>query len=243
MAMNTFIGVWIQQALVITLLLILTGCYVEQSPTAMDSPPFSCTKFTESHWQEFGFGTDSPTDVISSVVNLWDIDSDRVRVVELSSEDLRVKWGDIQGELGIDYSALFREERQLIKVDVRWHPNPTLAQVIDCLGFPEYYAAFYQQEIETASLNLAFWYVEKGFVVRHVSFHRQERPPEIRLTQRMTDLFVVAPGTSEQMVPNVYTYGDEPAVQAWGLCVIRPWSGSIETIEVESFLENPRCKP
>ena len=104
---------------------------------------FHAQSSLKSHWQEFGFGTDSPTDVISSVVNLWDIDSDRVRVVELSSEDLRVKWGDIQGELGIDYSALFREERQLIKVDVRWHPSPTLAQVIDCLGFPEYYAAFY----------------------------------------------------------------------------------------------------
>ena len=134
--MNTFIRVWIQQTFVIALLLIFTGCYVGQSPPAMDPPSFSCTKFAESHWQEFEFGADSPTDVISSVVNLWDIDSDQVRVVELKSEDLRVKWGDIQGDLGTDYSALFREERQLIKVDVRWHPSPTLAQVIDCLGFP-----------------------------------------------------------------------------------------------------------
>lgn len=240
--MNTFIRMWIQQTFVCTLLFVLAGCYVGQSPPAIDPPSFSCTRFAESRWQEFGFGTDSPTDVISSVINLWDIDSDQVRAIELSSEDLRVKWGDIQGELGTDYSALFREERQLIKVDVWWHPSPTLAQIIDCLGFPAYYAAFYQQEIETASLNLALWYVEKGFVVRHVSFHRQERPPEIRLTQRMTDLYVVAPGTSEQMVSNVYTYGDEPAVQAWGLCVLRPWPGSIEAIEVESFIENPRCK-
>ena len=249
--MNACISSRGRHALVIALALFfsLTACYVPESPIVEGTPPpFSCARLTESHWAEFRFGVDSPDDVSATVSRLWHIDKDQIHFQPLVKEKLLVTWpGDTNVILNARYSALFREERQLTKVDVRWDRSrlpPTLAQVIDCLGFPQYYEAVYTPGAGEApyQLRLALWYTKKGLVVIHESFHHIDQLPAIHLKQQMNSFTVVAPGDLEQMVPNAYTIGDDPDVQAYGLCVLKPWPGSIEATEVESLRgRNPRC--
>ena len=233
-----------RQALIIPFLFILTGCY--RTPVVFGTPPpFSCDRIAESRWAEFRFGVDSPDDLVSAIVRLWDIDRGKVNVFPQPGESLRARWADnINSGSGAAYSALFREERRLVKVDVRWqYPQPTLSQVIDCLGFPQYYEAIFQSGLHSPHLVLGLWYTEKGLVVNHNSSDYLEPPPAIHPRLRMESFIVVAPGSPEQMVPNAYTKGYDPAIQAYGLCLLRPWPGSIEALELESFIgKKRRCR-
>lgn len=232
---------WSRNIVIVVLLSMLTGCSINPPATFMGTPvPFSCAKFTERRWQEFRFGVASLDDTIATVISLWDIDNDQLTHYGGLGYGLdRASWGDVKQ--GVFYSTLFRE-KQLQKFDVKFEPPPTLTQVLDCLGPPEYYAAYEEATVETYSFILMLWYLEKGFVVQHSSYYTLVRPTVDLSAQLMQNFFVVAPGTLEQMVLNVYTLGHDPDVQAWGLCVLRPWPGSIESIEIESFnVENPRC--
>ena len=54
--------------------------------------------------------------------------------------------------------------------------------------------------------------------------------------------FFVAPGEHEKMVVKAYMLGDDLDILAYESCILRPWPGSIEALEVESFLdEYPLC--
>lgn len=251
--MNTYISSSGRQALVaaFALLFIFAGCFFPLSPIVEGPPPpFSCARFTESHWEEFKFGVASPDEVAATVTRLWNIDREQVSVppTDLSKVNLNVMWtSGVKARLGQTYRALFRRDRLLTQVEVWWGRSrlpPTLAQVIDCLGFPQYFESVYTYGAGEAPfrLTLGLWYTEKGLVVNHTSFHNRVQLPTIHPKQKMDSFFVVAPGPPEQMVRDVYTLGDQPSVHAYGLCVLRPWPGSIEAIEVEALpKEDPRC--
>lgn len=153
-------------------------------------------------------------------------------------------WSEYPGLFsGTGYAAWFREDRRLYRITVRWDkPKPSLTQVIDCLGHPEYYQAYYRQDIEARSLNLSLWYVEKGIVVHRTSFHFRESTPAIYPRQIMEMFAVVAPGELEGIARNISAANDDPSWQAHTLCLLRPWPGSIDEIETERFIENHRCK-
>lgn len=237
------------------LLFICVGCFAPQPVVIPGTPPpFSCARFTEPHWEELIFGVDSPDDVAATVARLWNIDKEQVRVppTEMAEANLTVKWaGDVNARMGETYSALFRRDRQLTHVEVRWGVSrtpPTLAQVVDCLGFPQYYESVYTAGAGEAAFRqtLGLWYTEKGLVVNHTSFHNRVQVPAVHPNQMMDSFIAVAPGPPEQMVRDVYSLGDRPSVYTYGLCVLRPWPGSIGTIEVEVLLkslleEDPRC--
>ena len=243
--MQSFKTGWRQPPLVIALLAFVSGCYGPPSDTPATipgtPPPFSCTNFFESRWREFRFGIDSPDDIAPTVGRLWDIDKDQLTPIARKDGLSQVGWSDDNQEML--YSALFRK-KQLQKLEVTFDPPPTFAQVLGCLGPPEYYAAYEETDIEYFGFYLQLWYLEKGLVLQHFFFFSHVRPTADLPAQRMEYLVVVAPGTREQMVPNVYTMGFLPSVQAWGLCILRPWPGSIEAIEIESFLDEDarRCK-
>lgn len=233
-----------RHVLVVLLFPILTGCYPSAPVTAIGTPPpFSCGNFTVPYWQEFRFGVDSPDEVIETAIRLWGINREQFTLSESSRDDvLHVRWEDSEGKRV--YSAGFREgEFHKVSVNFKSGRKPTLSQVIDCLGFPEYFAAYEARGVEKDSFVLALSYPEKGFEIYHVSFGALPKSTTDLPARLIDNLSVVAPGPPEQMVRDVYSYGHLPSVHAWGLCVLRPWPGSIGAIEIESFLgADPRCK-
>ena len=238
--MKSFTSLWSRYALGITLLFILTGCYAgAMPPTVAGTPrPFSCASFTESFWEEFRFGVDSPDDIVATVTRLWNIGNDQIRIEPVPVRVVRIEWrADFNDGSDAIYIASFHEERKLMNIRVRWgNRQPTLAQAIDCLGPPQHHVAAFVPD-NLPRLDLDLWYVEKGLVVSSYSFRRRTQLPAIQPEYRMNYFTVVAPGNLEQMVSNKHI----PSAHAYILCRLRPWPGSIEAIEVESFLENPRC--
>lgn len=227
----------------ITFLFVLTGCY--EIPPGQPQP-FSCDRFGEAYWEAFRLGADSPDDVVATVVRLWSMDKENIQIED--GHDLWIDWSDsIETGLGAQYSALFREERRLTRIAMYWNqedPLPSIVQVLDCLGPPQYFEAFYQMEPEATAIVVGLWYVEKGIVVEGYSAHRLALPSAIQPEFRMTSSIVVAPGSPEQMIPNVYTDGDDTKIQAYGLCRLRMWpSGAIEAIEIEEWSAPCNWKP
>ena len=244
--MRTLADRWQCLALGIFSILTLAGCVVPLPPSRPTSdPPLSCDSFAEPYWREFTFGVDSAEDmddIVAKTVRLWDLDSARVQIEPMSEKGVVIQW-QVEFHDGADprYSAYFQDDSKLSSVFFMWwHRKPTLALVIDCLGFPEYYVAYYRQDIEARSMTIELLYTGKGFVVRGHSLHGEILPPVIRPEYRMDNFVATKPGDLEQMVSTLYD--PTPAALDEILCPLRPWPGSIEAIEVESYLENPRCE-
>ena len=112
----------------ITFLFVLTGCY-EIPPE--QPQPFSCARLGEAYWEAFRLGVDSPDDVIATVVRVWSMEKENIQIED--GHDLWIDWSDsIETGLGAQYSALFREERRLIRIAMHWNQEdslPSIAQV------------------------------------------------------------------------------------------------------------------
>ncbi len=239
--MRTFTRWWYRCAPGLFAILLLAGCFQPQQDLA-HYPPFTCDSLTEPYWQEFNFGVESDDmweDIVARIIELWDLDNSHLKI-EKSDRGADAWWQVIFPD-GADprYRALYDKELRLTTIFFKWwNRKPTFTQIIDCLGLPEFYAAYYEWGVEAYGLNLDLWYVNKGFVVHGYSFHHEEQPPSIGPEYRMQHFNATLPGDLERMI----SYLHISVAHSYVLCTIKPWPGSLEAIEVESFLdEDARC--
>ncbi len=244
--MKTLTGLWLRYALGICSILTLSGCVSQPPlPRLTPYPPFTCASLTESYWQEFTFGVNADEtvdDIVAKIVKLWELDSAQVQIEPMSERGVVIQW-QVEFHDGADprYSAHFHEELKLTSVFFRWWNRiPTLAQVIECLGLPEHYAAYYDRSTGGRALYVDLWYVNKGFFLQGYSTHSQDQPPVIRPDYRIQNFRATLPGDLKQML--FIMYDPKPEVFAGFLCLIKPWPGSIEAMVVDSLLgPDPRC--
>lgn len=230
------------------LLLVLVGALLTAcvSPVRPSSPdfgplePFPCERFGESRWQEFQFGVGLPDDVIATVTELWGFDRDQLRINLRSDLDppyIGIGWSDsVETGLGAAYSTNFRDgHRYLRRIVLEWNlPEPALTQIIDCLGPPEYYSAAYVSGTESTGVGLDLWYVEKGFVARGLvdAYFPWQTLPEVITPDFRMDLFLVLPPGLEKMA---YSLRNSVEGANREMCVLKPWPGSIEAIEIDEI--------
>ena len=240
---------------------ILIGCTDLPDPPRDGTPaptpyPFSCDMFMEGRWLQLRFGADAPDDFVETVEKVWGAEVgtiEFVRAVTAGKEAIRGMWTADSSVLpGQSYRVRFDREEKLSYVGVYWDredvSQPTLVQVLDCLGVPDYYVAALVEDRKDW-LNFSLWYVEKGFVIpgssfRQVSFGPRGWPSIESNTlmgsyahRHQGDLNVVAAGNLKRMVSDVYGTG----LLAWELCLIRPWPGTIDALEILPFEEYLRC--
>ena len=136
---------------------------------------------------------------------------------------------------GVRYSAEFHEEGPLNETDFEAGFFPTLGQVIDCFGAPDFYSAYWLQDIEDAMLMLALWYVDQGLVFSHRSWgqhHRRPLPPPFPQALSMHFATMLPPGDVAKMV-NVHYEIASPGNKEYVLCILKPWPGAIGAMEDE----------
>ena len=243
--------VWVRQALYLILLVIVVGCNWQPRrplPPPQSRPPtlptFSCASFTESYWQEFRFGSDSPDDVVETVVRLWGIERDQVEFdLTIDKEIYHAYWGgDTAIGKGGWYGARFDDGQQLRKISVEWgFPKPTLSQIVECPGVPDSYTAFYNLQGEVDFLSLALFYPESGIAVRHFAPSWTTESPKIHPDMRMERFVVVPAGTAAQVITEMYRIGNEVPIHIRSVCLLKPWPGSIEALEIASDEEKDHC--
>lgn len=215
--------------------------------------PFECDVYTVDHWPKLRFEEDTPEDYEDVVDRVWGVKAWTIPIRIEEGEDLWGRWHAASPSvLGLNYRVLFDRGEKLQQVAGYWDwqkiSRPTLEQAIGCLGFPDYYiAALVEDRYDW--LEFSLWYVEKGLVV-HGSSRRQVISgqsdwPTIKRGTLMGSysrtqegsFMVVAPGNLERMAAAVYG----PYLKTWKLCLIRPWPGSIEEVEILSFDEYVDC--
>lgn len=133
------------------------------------------------------------------------------------------------------FSARF-EDGVLMRVITDWSAGPTVQQVLDCLGTPEYYEAVIRPDIKPR-FDLVLWYPGQGLVGDSSSFGRDSvAPPDVTWRRRMGGFIVTKPGTLEDVVSTVYNYRSIKEVPDELLSTIKPWPGSLDQIVVDNLL-------
>lgn len=224
----------------VALLALLTSC----TPFPPVPNDFSCTTFTESYWEEFRFDVDTGSDVVSKAVDLWGIERDQVQMNLVDNGEVSaVRWRSdaVLGE-GSHYYVPFYEVQQLKKIYAEWGDlKPTLSQVIDCLGDPSHYIAFFDFGPGGDIRSLTLLYTDVGIVVRHYAPIWRFQFPGIHPNIRMDEFVVVPPAPAERMATRLYSYGYETRHHARAVCLLEPWPGSIEAMEMASKDEQIQC--
>lgn len=208
------------------------------------APPelLPCSLFDTSLWKEFSFGDDSPSDVISTVERLWDKEAGQVSTMS-NYRDLFILWSDSVDGVHASYEAFFWREQEFMHVELQLYPAPTLSQVLDCLGAPEYHEATLAAGIEYSYHVVSLWYTEKGLIAGDVAFPPVLYRTVIDAEYRIGFFVFVAPGELEELISNAYFSGMTEWVYEYGTCIIRPWPGSIEAIEVYYDPIDLQCEP
>lgn len=227
-------------------LLTLAGCPgsgiggVQESFTLSGRPaPLSCDIFSEFPWQEFGFGADTPADVAATAVNSWGVEEDQFRFTNLYGGDLWLEWSGGHGRRDLTYNALFGVDRQLKAVEVLWTPPASVGQVIDCLGAPRSYSAYYGPSHHEAILYVDLWYPDRGLSFHQAFYTRVTPQYPVEPAFRLDGFRVAAAARPEQAFPSIHAAGQDPAGTAYDLCQIRLWPGSLEAVEAD--VEELRC--
>ena len=233
----------LQSALLLVWAVILSGCTFS-APPPLPTHPFSCASFTDSRWSEFTYGMDGPADVISTVARLWEIEREQIQVnLTLRGDEVwNLQWSSI-GTIGLfgEYRAWFQDNQKLAKISVKWgNPRPTLSQILDCLGNPDSYYAFYTR-FEVTHLNLVLIYADRGIVIRHSSIVRSSEPARLYPAMRMDRFIVVPPGAAERVITDMYSYGFEVRFHVNAVCLLEPWPSSIDELEISSDEERIQC--
>ncbi len=206
--------------------------FPEPHRTVVSSDPSSCVKLSVSRWQEFKFGVDSSGDIFAHVVKLWGDDRGQIDVAGLANrESPFMRWSDREGE--IRYTAALADGK-LRKIEALFEPAFGLGLVIDCLGPPEYFSAYYSWGPGSGGVILELWYEQRGFVVQGsagVYYAWHKLPDTITPDYRM-DRLLILPPELEEMAYSL-SRSAEGAIRT--ICILRPWPGSIEAIEVEKL--------
>ena len=207
------------------------------SEEAYEAPgPSACARLSLSRWQEFRFGEDFVHDVVATVIRLWDIDRDKIEGGgRRTGGFFPVTWWD--NEEMVHHMAIFSPSGRLEEVGVGMVPGLTLAQIIDCLGPPDYFSAYRGPYFATTELEL--YYIDEGFSVNGFFNHRYPgREPLERISPEFgMNEFTVYPQTLEDIADSYREVDDDGNLE---LCILRMWPGSIEAIEIDGDIWSER---
>ena len=223
--------------------------------------PFPCAHFADGHWQAFNFSVDTQEDVIAAVGGIWGIEQEGFQQPTSDRNDPlpRLSWEVV--DAGVRYFAVFYEDGRLKEIDFLiapyWHEDsargaplihtaeefaanpgsfPTLGQIVNCFGAPDYYSAYWLQDVEASMLHLALWYVNEGLFFAHKSWskhHKYPGPPPYPPELSMHFATMLPAGDAGRMVDVRYGEENLGRRKAYVRCILRPWPGSIEAMGIE----------
>lgn len=213
--------------LCLSLIVWLLGCTVRVPGRRM-----ACNQILDDAAHSIPFEALTPERMQQWLQDTYHHEASDIAVLEFANEQMTkgVAWN----WNGKGYGAAFRNE-DLRNIVVRWRgTRPTITEVLDCFGEPDFYRAGYSPAGEPGNkLELELWYPEKGLMVGHFRYSHSEQPPAIASRSTMTDLTIVRPGSIEAVVADAYL-GRAVEVREKALQALKPWPGTWEDIVVET---------
>lgn len=180
-----------------------------------------------------------PESIVQWVLDNYQVDPDEVRRYEYVDSEMTksVSW-EVDGT---GHSAAFHGAR-LRSISVNWKSSrPTANEVIDCIGAPDFYGAYWGPAIEGGDyFELELWYPDEGLLVRSFRtdplFHllpslSREQVPEVDGNEVMTELVVVPSGTLTEVLSSTY-FPRSARVKKVSLEIVKPWPYEWGDIEI-----------
>lgn len=220
MPRSFFKYIWCSLGLLITSGLVLS-CVPEQSVV-------SCAEIQQDALRSLAYGNATKPQALT-----WIMDNYQLENATITEEDGRLRW--LYGNSG--YVATF-EHGTLKRVGIDWRKGyePTVQEVLTCLGPPDYYTAALKPDQEVR-FELSLWYLDEGLVVNSVSFSRNEPvKPVVREDRRVTHMVVLQPGSIVDLIMRVYGYSSVADVPDTLLSTLKPWPGDLSQIVIENLL-------
>lgn len=212
--------IWCSLGLLITSGLVLS-CVPEQSVV-------SCVEIQQNALRSLPYDNATKPQVLTWIMDNYQLDN-----ATIAEEDGRLRW--LNGNSG--YVATF-EHGTLKRVGIDWRKGyePTVQEVLACLGPPDYYTAALKPDQEVR-FELSLWYLDEGLVVNSVSFSRLETvQPIVREDRRVTHMIVLQPGSVVDLTMRVYGYSRVADVPDTLLGTLKPWPGDLSQIVIENLL-------
>lgn len=227
--------------------LLLSACAPILPRTDFGRPEeFPCQRFGGKFWQEFRLGEDTIENAIATAMRVWEIGRDEIELNRFpKSGDSWMLWRTDVGEGPRTYfTAAFLGSNRLTRISMNWDlPEPAIAQVIDCMGPPDHYVAYYYDSesgpVQEIGYSLSLWYTDIGFIIggNAERLWSVGRLPEVVPSGFRMDTATILPPGMEEMVRERHSYGEDDEGNRIP-CFLKPWQGSIASIEIEESLEN-----
>ncbi len=185
------------------------SCEEIAEPRVLAAPLNQLTPDTLPDWVESSFHLSEPITVFSVNQYVW-------------------KEGERR------YDVVLSPNIKRIKVDLA--PQPSLNEVLACLGSPALYYATSHLHSDVA-LEVGLWYPDRNVVVEHFVLSRGLRlipyTPYIDGQIRMQRLTVVRPGTVNEMIDNAIPYGNMAELHDKVVKSLKPWPGEVSKMEID----------
>jgi len=188
--------------------------------------PIPCDEIREDALRTLPFGAATMPEVGEWVITTYQVDETSVM-----EQQNQLSWNLPNRS----FTARF-EDDILRRVIVYWSMGPTVEEIIDCLGTPEYYEATIKRDIRPR-FDFVLWYPSQGLVAGSSHFRRGSMTAEdVSKDYRMDRFIVTKPGALENVVAIVYGGSSIDEVPDELISTIKPWPGSLDQIVVDNLL-------
>jgi len=182
--------------------------------------PVPCSQIKEMDL----FSISTPGDMEMWLENNTQLTRDDVSISSIEDTTM-ARWE----ENGSTYYTHFHDDK-VKNIHIDWKVlEPTLNDVLNCLGPPDLYYAEYSFR-SGGTLFIDLWYLDEGFLVPSTQFGRQKQPIVIDENTIMNGIYYVATPSdaieemNEGLKPAIYTQ--------YSLEVLEPWPGNWEDIVI-----------
>jgi len=185
------------------------------------APAFSCEDLLEPEIKGLMKSQGTVEETRAKIAELYNLPLDHVPDL---GEAIQWGGGSVSGWLGKP------ENPGLL---MRFHgPNPSIENVLDCLGTPDFYSAvLYPTPDGGPLLNFKLYFTRQGISTDSGELGWLGMSPTLERTDAIDDLYFVEPGSPEETLKRLTpTYSDEDRTR------IKPWPGSWNGLEIDDYL-------
>jgi len=200
---------------------VILACYY-----SLNRQAFDCHFFPEEKLRSFNYEEDTTDEVKARLMQLFNID----KLLDVYGDSSTLSWDNEQTP-GYSYDFNFAHGNLIeTSVDVANLP-PTGADLLRCLGAPDYYAVEVGYRHEKM-LDLTLWYVSKGIMAKSY----QPAPNRVDGHLPFQFLFVKRPFDKEALTTTFFSLRlDEESrkkIAAEQRAKLKIWPGSWDKLEI-----------
>lgn len=207
---------------------VITSCSLFRSRV-------TCDQFIDPRLSAIPFSRLAPADIVGWISETFKLRTGQITVSGASQPNydsttqLNVLWTDGN----IEYQAIWANSKKFIWA--RLTAQPTVEEVIACIGPPAYYLA--SKHLYADGYEVSLWYTQRGLIFEHTVLTRGFRFPAPSLEANgntvIESIMYVESGDIDSLIYNTYGRGVDTDFRNKLIKALRPWPGKAADMVVD----------